>query len=467
MKKPITRRDFIKKTPHVAAVFYVCGNAILTQGCSSKEEFDILIKDGNLLDLSGNRLFLADIGISGNMIKQVGKIPKSKGKFVIDAKEKFIIPGLCDMHVHFTDQRFSELFLLNGVTSVRDVGNKTDFILSLREKINSGKLRGPTIFASGPIINNRKIPQGASFYTEVVKNPEQAKKLVEQLARKKVDWIKIYISLPRNMVRTIIQEAEKYNLPVAGHLRRVDARFAAHWGIKTLEHATGIAEALLGEEEFEDAPPLKTISNKVWLHVDKTKYKELIDLFVEKDVCIVANLTFYHAVVATPEELKENPYVKLMPKTIQQRWNDVLIHRAQMTTEDRESWEITQRKLEEFLILYKERGGKTLAGTDTPWPFLVPGFSLHKELELLVEAGFSPQGALLTATKYSAEVLNQTKNIGTIEEGKMADLLLLKSNPLEDIRNTQNIEIIIKNGKVIHREKLYRSLIERSSRSDG
>jgi imidazolonepropionase-like amidohydrolase len=463
MREKITRRDFIKKSSQITLITGMMSTGILAQRCSLRKEFDIIIKDASILDFQNSEEYIADIGITGHTIKKIGDISPFQGKTILDAKGKFIIPGLIDMHVHFIDPSFSDLFLLNGITSVRDMGNDLDFILSLRDKINSGKLMGPTVFASGPIINNRKIPFGASFYTEVVKNQEEARRLVTQLAAKKVDWIKIYITLPQRMVRIIIEEAKKNSLPVAGHLRRINARLTARWGIKTLEHATGIGEALAEGKKFEDSPPLQTISNRVWSHVDRTKYNNLINLFIRNNVDIMANLTVYHSFITPKKDLEKKECVELMPKNVLQGWRSYINYFFLMITKDRKSWEITKNRIEEFLMLFKERGGRVLAGTDTPWPYLVPGYSLHEELKLLVEAGFSPAEALLTATKYPAEALGQKKNIGAIEEGKMADLLILRGNPFRDIHNTQSIDIIIKRGKVIQREGLYQSVIERHS----
>ena len=434
-----------------------------------KDQKILVIKGGTLIDGTGKSPVENSIIIIEQKkikaVSQTGKIHPPLFARTIDARGKFIIPGLVDMHVHFLNESFSDLFLLNGVTTTRDMGNNIDFIINLRDKINQGILQGPSIFASGYLINNRKIPFGASQYTAVVKNPKEARKIVALLARRKVDWIKIYMTLPRNLVRIIIKEAKKYKIPVAGHLRRVDAELAARWGIKTLEHTTGVSEALLGEENFEDAPPLWTISNKTWLHVDRTKHEGLIDLFLKKNVYITANLTLYQGLCSTPDELKKNPHIKLMPEIFQNGWKNYLSLRFLELTKDRESWKITKKKIEEFLILFKEKGGKVLTGTDTTWPYLVPGFSLHKELELLVEAGFSPMEALLAATKYPAEALNQEKNLGTLEEGKIANLILLNANPLDDIRQTQNIDIVVKDGIVIQRERLYSSLLKHQKSS--
>ena len=457
-KKTYSRRDFIKQSSLVAGML---ASGLLTKDCRQKKEFSLVIKNGSIIDLLNSRLHAQDIGTVGESIGKIGKISASSGDCVIDATGKYIIPGLSDLHVHFIDPSFSELFLLNGVTSVRDVGNDLDFILPLRQEIVAGKKAGPTTYVAGPIINNRKIPFGASFYTQVVKKPEEAKSLVAQLAQRGVDWIKIYITLPRNMVRTIIQEAEKHGLPVAGHLRRVDAEFAARWGIRTIEHTTGIAEALLKDRNFEDAPPFQTISNKVWLHVDRSRYQRLIDLLVRKNVFILANLTVFHGLASSEQELKNNKNVELMPSTFLKGWEQFLNGWFQVYTEDKESWKITKEKIEEFLLLFKANGGKVIAGTDTPWPFLVPGYSLHDELALLVKAGFSPLEVLQTATINQADALNLSEKAGTIEVGKVADLLILDKNPLKDIKFTRTANIVIHKGHVFHRNQLFQSLQER------
>jgi len=286
---------------------------------------------------------------------------------------------------------------------------------------------------------------------------------VSLLAQKKVDWIKIYITLPKGVVRRILFEANKFGIPVAGHLRKVDARFAAQWGISTIEHATGIAEALLADEEFEDAPPLHTISGKTWLHVDRTKYDDLIDLFIEKNIYINANLTLYESFTLPTEKIKNKPYVDLIPPSIVEGWDSYLSKQFLEVTQDKESWKITKERLEEFLVLFKDKGGKIIAGTDTPWPYHLPGFSLHRELELLVEAGLTPIEAILTATKYAAEALRQDNNLGTLMEGKRANLVVLNTNPLEDIRAVRDIHRVLKDGKIVKRKKLLRSLRNRGS----
>ena len=426
-----------------------------------------VLKGGTLIDGNGNSpIENTLIILEQGKIKSISPRQSTKVPFpakIINAKGKYLIPGLIDMHVHCVEESFLPLFLLNGVTTIRDVGNDTDFILTLKDEVNSGLRVGPTLFVSGYMINSRKIPFGASQHTAVIRNVKEAQKIVSLLAQKKVDWIKIYITLPKGVVRRILFEANKFGIPVAGHLRKVDARFAAQWGISTIEHATGIAEALLSDEEFEDAPPLHTISGKTWLHVDRTKYDDLIDLFIEKNVYINANLTLYESFTLSAEKIKNKPYVDLIPPSIVEGWDYYLSKQFLEVTQDKESWKITKERLEEFLVMFKDKGGKIIAGTDTPWPYHLPGFSLHRELELLVEAGFTPIEAILTATKYAAEALRQDNNLGTLMEGKRADLVVLNTNPLEDIRAVRDIHRVLKDGKIVKRKKLLRSLRNQGS----
>ena len=142
-----------------------------------------------------------------------------------------------------------------------------------------------------------------------------------------------------------------------------------------------------------------------------------------------------------------------MPPEYQKNWKIFLKNRFKKNVQFQDDWKITKSRLEEFLILFKTSGGKVLAGTDAPYPFLVPGFSLHEELELLVKAGYSPMEALLTATRYPAEAMNKEKDMGTLTAGKIADLVILEKNPLDDIRNTRKIFKVIKKGIVTEGEE--------------
>lgn len=457
----------MKKTKYFILVFLCLAVFLLTAFFIFFPYKYTVLKGGTLIDGNGEHAIENTLIILENdKIKSISPLRQTKIPFpakVINAKGRFIIPGLIDMHVHCVDESFLSLFLINGVTAIRDVGNDPDFILKLRDEVNSGLRIGPTLFVSGYMINSRKIPFGASQHTAIIKNIKEAQKVVSLLAQKKVDWIKIYITLPRGVLRRVLFEANKFGIPVAGHLRKVDARFAAQWGISTIEHATGIAEALLSDEEFEDAQPLQTISDRTWLHVDRTKYDDLIDLFIEKNVFIHANLTLYESFTLPADKVRDKPFLELMPPSIVEGWETYLSKQFLAVTQNKENWKITKERLEEFLVMFKDKGGKIIAGTDAPWPYLLPGFSLHRELELLVEAGLTPMEAIWTATKYAAEALRQEDNIGTLMEGKRADLVVLNTNPLEDIQAIRDIHMVLKNGKRVNKKELLRSLRNKGS----
>ncbi|MCJ7679825.1 MAG: amidohydrolase family protein, partial [Candidatus Aminicenantes bacterium] len=320
----------------------------------------LVIRAGLLIDGTGDPAQTnVHIFIRGESIQKIrpvseGGVPLFARR--IDARNRTILPGLIDSHVHFVDEVFCEQFLEFGVTSVRDMGNNPDFILDLRDRINGGQRRGPTIFASGYLINNRRIPFGASRYTAIVNTPEQARRAVEVLARRKVDWIKVYITLPPLLTRTVIETAKRFGLPVAGHIRRVNARQAVRWGMKTLEHTTGIAEALLNDDEFEDVPPLWTISNRVWLHTDRSRYDDLIHLLIKNGVGIIANLTLYRSMASTADELraKNADPESLIPIFYLDGWVNYLKGRFLELAADRKSWIETEKKVKEFILLFKD-----------------------------------------------------------------------------------------------------------------
>lgn len=417
-----------------------------------KDRETLVIRGGRLIDGTGRPpVENTTLLIRGGQIVQISPGEDIKGPFraqTLDARGKTIIPGLIDMHVHLSDSSLCPLFLCYGVTAVRDMGNDLNFIIGLRNRIEKGEMEGPTIFASGYLINDRKIPYGAGEFTAVVKTPVQARRAVAVMARSKADWIKVYITLPQKLLRVVLNEAAKFRLPVAGHLRRVDAEKAAIWGIKTLEHATGIAEALIDDQTFQDVPHFWTISPLVWPRADRERFDELAELLADRGVAVTANLTLYHSFCLSPEELRARGHTELMPDEFKKGWENYSHRKFPDIARYHQEWIITKARLEEFLRLFHDRGGIILAGTDTPWPYLVPGISLHEELELLVAAGLSPMEALLSATLRPAEILGRSADMGTLEQGKRADLVILDADPLQDIRHTRRIHRVIKGGRI-------------------
>ena len=304
------------------------------------------------------------------------------------------------------------------------------------------------------------------FSSHVAKadNEAQARKVIQELVKKKVDCVKTYINLPSQALKAAIDEAHRNNLPVTGHLGHVDARQAVLFGIDGIEHASGIAEASLTEDAEERAAAIQdkhhspTGENwpvQPWEFVSPERLRSLIQLLVDRNVTIDPTLGVYDNIAHfNDQKRKENPNLKyihfseeLRHLWIAENYFEIFGTKPWGPKEFNRALEQQDARME-FVRAFAKAGGVVVAGSDTPNPFVVPGFSLHRELELLVEAGLTPLEALQTATLNAAKTLRKETSLGTISAGRIADLVILNGDPLTDIEQTKNLHQVVKNGIV-------------------
>jgi len=406
--------------------------------------------------------------IQANRVVYVGHDRGTIGKdaHIIDTTGKFLIPGLWDMHVHtiFGDWLPKDeniilpLFVANGITGVRDMGGDLDALKIWRSQIASGTLLGPTMVISGPMLDG-PIPRFPS--SAPVKTADDAKKIVDELQKDGADFIKIQSLIPRVGFFAAAEEAKHLNIPFVGHVPdAVRATEAAEAGQKSIEHLTGVFE---GCSTIED----KLMKGhkgpgRFAATYDQTKANKLIALFAEKQTWQVPTLVWEHGQWLIDESnFSHDPLTKYAPAAWRDRtWpmftKDILkeMDTDPLTVRER----FTQMELE---IVYKmhRAGVPFLAGTDTAAGVHVfPGFSLHEELEYFVKAGFTPEEALRTATRNPAQFLGRLSDSGTIQEGKLANLVLLDANPLDDVKNTRKIRAVVLAGKYYSRQDLDKML---------
>jgi len=419
----------------------------------------------------GNRI--ADLGKASNV-----NVPSSAQ--VIDAKGKFLIPGLWDMHVHiFGGDRFptaSPLLIANGVTGVREMGTCVPLatIKGIRRQIADGKLLGPRIFAAGPVVDG-----GFKDWTNLnVTTEGEAREAVRELKEQGADFIKVYDSLSRPAYFSIADESRKQGIPFVGHVPYAIAPTEASVaGQKSIEHLTGIVAACSTEEaeiqrRYDEAlrEPDFSLAAVKGVRADT----HAADTY-SSDRCVKVAATFRtHGTWQCPTLIAQRPpysyddhsiandwRLKYIPKKWRSDWvpeNDIFM--KDFTPADQAGfWRLYRRWVE--LVGTLRRGGVAfLAGTDLVRPFIYPGFSLHEELQLLVSAGLSPTEALQAATLNPAKFLGIEDSLGTVDKGKLADLVVLVDNPLEDIRNTQKIRAVIVNGKYLDRTALDKLLAD-------
>jgi imidazolonepropionase-like amidohydrolase len=398
---------------------------------------------------------------------------------VIDGHDKYLIPGLADMHVHLTaagepsgSREFMiPLLLANGITTVRDMGGYLDALLPLRREIESGKRVGPRIVLAGPYLDGNPPAFQPSL---VVTNKVQASDDVKDLIRRGVDFIKVQSNLSRDAYFAIAEASKAEHISFVGHVPdRVTAAEASEAGQRSIEHLTGVLrgcssdEAKLMHEQFSAAAGKEKHASSATRQDDwdgellqtfsEERAHALLGEFLANGTWQTPTLVLLHndAYPGEHQPDAKDARLKYVPQSVRERWTQSLAQTdAHATARDYAERAGLMDKSEYVVREMQRVGVKVLAGTDSPAPFVYPGFGLHDELALLVESGLTPMAALQAATSRAAEFMGKRATQGTIEKGKFADLLLLDENPLADIRNVGRIDAVVVRGKVLDRAAL-------------
>ncbi len=403
---------------------------------------------------------------------------------VIDASGKYLIPGLWDMHVHVGNQEvFFPLFIANGVTGIRDMGNTVEDFEQLnrwRTQIRQGERLGPRIVLASPILDG---PRLATLGFVPVNGEAEGRRAVSRFKSQGADFTKVLDLLSSDAYLAVADEAKKQNMPLVGHVPlSVGALKASKAGQQSIEHLFGVLEACSTKEEelskdlvqFVTKPGVSDsqLVRLLWFvrpnqyldtYSDK-KAKALFNSFRENNTWQCPTLVLFEGWLKSEHPSSgTDPRLKYMSPGLTKEWDpkENLFSR-ELSAED---WDVVKRIQRRRMALLRpmhQEGVKFLAGTDTNGynPHLYPGFSLHEELQLLVKAGLTPMQALQTATHNPAQYLGLRDSLGSIEKGKIADLVLLEANPLENIRNTQKIAAVVVNGKLIPKEELQKMMAD-------
>jgi imidazolonepropionase-like amidohydrolase len=384
------------------------------------------------------------------------------GATIVPARGKYLIPGLWDMHVHtvFGDwlpanERVTlPLFVANGVTGVRDMGSDLNVIKKWRSEIEAGRLLGPRIIMAGPMLDG---PAPAFPASAPVANAADGRRVVDELKAQGVDFIKIQSLIPRDGYFAAADEAKKVGLMFVGHVPdAVRASEASNAGQRSIEHFTGIFEGASSIEDQLIKGP-KSVGQKVSTF-DPDRARSLIALMAKNQTWQVPTLVWERGQWLVDDiDLTHDPLVKYAPAAWTGRTWPMFV-REIIATMDTDPLPVRQHfvqmELDMTLAMFRA-GVPFMAGTDTAAGVHVfPGFSLHDELGLFVRAGLTPMQALQTATRNPALFLNRLVDMGTVEKGKRADLVLLDANPLEDIANTRRIRAVVLAGRYFARPDL-------------
>jgi len=446
------------------------------QSTTESSEQPLVITHVTVINAAGTPLLIdRSVIISGHRISVISGAAKPslpQAARVIDASGKFLIPGLWDMHAHFSDADYLPLYLVNGVTGLRIMfGDSTS--RESRKQIEAGTLVGPRM-----VIGSRIIDGPAPFlpYFISVQTPDEARKAVDAEKQAAADFIKVYSFLPRDLYFAIVSESKKLGLPFVGHTpMSVSVEEASDAGQKSIEHLAGIDGSCssraddfhlrsqqdlvemiaAGKSSLAGGSHLATMGVSILDSYSPQRCAAVGARLKSNGTWVCPTLVIYRTMALAGEPRPFNdPNIRYLPPNVRSSWdpqNNYLFKIAEANPAYAKS------QFQQSLVLVsalKQAGTGIIAGTDTPSPFIAPGFSLADELELYVKAGVSPMDAIRTATYNPALFLGREKDLGTIEPGKLADMVLLDANPLDDIRNIRKIFALVYDGAYYDRGAL-------------
>lgn len=420
--------------------------AEMSKQISPQSKGVLAITNANLIDGTGKSAVPnAVVIVENGKIKAVGtsaNLPVPKGATTVDAKGKYLLPGLWDMHAHFEQVEWGPVYLAAGVTTVRDVGNEFDFIKSVRDSIAAGQGLGPGMLLAGIVDGDSNSALGIVR----ANNSEEAKAVVNKYHDANFQQIKIYSSIKPDVLKAICDEAHRLGMTVTGHIPQgMDAIQGVEAGMDQINHIQYLPKVLL-PKDYKRQPG---VVPQIDLNSDRAKetfgfFKDHHTVF---DPTMVVFEWIFHS-SAVPFAQFEPGAAKL-PSELMAPINNTGLPPEQAGA--------GQANIDLFLriigALHKE-GLDIVAGTDQ----VVPGHSLRRELELYVKAGFTPMEAIQAATVVPARIMKVDRDLGTIETGKTADMILVDGDPLADISNLRNTRFVVAKGKIYDCATLWTSV---------
>jgi imidazolonepropionase-like amidohydrolase len=465
--------------------FCLLGSA-LSGGAPAKSSA-LVLDHVTVVDVSGGPA-RADqtVVISGDTITAMaksGSIPIPKGAQVVDARGKFLIPGLWDMHTHiagisakpsWAKQVLIPLLVANGITGIRDMGGDLDALKQWRREISSGAMIGPRIVAAGPMLlppRRSTAPAPADPAELRVGTPEEARAAVDMLQQRGADFVKI-IEVPRDAYFAIVEESKKDGISFAGHIPSdVMAIEASNAGQRSIEHIIYSSLAFdCSSQEVElrqkaseaakkrDGQAVADSADEANRTFSPEKAAKLWETFKKNGTWVTPTLFSIYANAHHLEDSPADPQLAYLPAALRKEWAPS----QDPTQDDRDTAAWWQRQFENDRKLTGEMqraGVRLLVGSDSLDRYVFVGTSLHRELQMLVTAGLTPLDALQAATQNPADFLER-KDLGAIAVGKRADLVLLEADPTLGIANTQKISAVILAGNFLSRASLDQLLVK-------
>ena len=417
------------------------------------------------------------IVLSGGKIQSVGPTADAKvpaNAQTLDLQGYTVLPGLVGMHNHMffpmggsppmysnMGSSFPRLYLALGVTTIRTTGSVAPYTdLEIKRLIDSGRMIGPKMYVTAPYL------EGRGSFTPVMHEltgPDDARRMVNYWADLGATSFKAYMNITRDELRAAVEEAHKRGLKVTGHLCSIGFREAAEIGIDNLEHGLMVDSEFVANKQPDQCPPGSAVSASLrQLDLNGAAAQETIRTLVAKNVAITSTLPVFEAAgapltqtgIGAANALLNSRVLNVMSTDARVRY---LQARARVSSES--NYVALLRKVMDFERAFVKAGGLLIAGPDpTGNGGIVAGFGDLREVELLVETGFTPLEAIKVASFNGAKFLGEDARIGSIAPGKQADLMVVKGNPATNINDLEKVEIVFKDGVGYDSEKLIQSV---------
>jgi Amidohydrolase family len=385
-----------------------------------------------------------------------GDLAVPEGYEVLDCRGHTVYPGLIDMHTHLNEASLG-LFVDHGVTTVRDVGNDLQTVLGLRATTSDGTARGPRIHCAGPLLDGDPPIFPATSLS--VEDEAGITAAVKYLVGAGVDGIKLYMGISPAQLAAAVDAAHAAEVPITAHLGATSCLEAAQAGVDSLEHAPqALYSSIVSPDQVLEWDKRRSLGQsrfwaqflRGWALVDPDagRTADVLGTLLEHKVALDPTLVVFQRMVdwaTDPDSLRG--LADQVDPTISERWVSAAEwFVADWSADDlqvaRDALEVVKAVVARFAGL----GGTFVVGTDVPFTFLVPGASLHQEMELLVEAGLAPARVLRAATADAARYLGWADDVGAIAAGRFADFVVCSGRPLEDIRDLAQITAVYQGG---------------------
>jgi len=423
----------------------------------------LVIQGGTLIDATGRPpLQDAVIVIEGNRFKAVGKrgeVAVPTGSRIIDAKGKTILPGLIDGHCHLLDF-VGELYLHLGITTCPDITqNDDEWTMAQRDGTNLGKIRGPRIWSTGTRLVGP--PPSWALRTEsgyLIKSPEDARSIVRKKKEAGIEIIKFNEYVSSEAIKAGAEEANRLGLPVTCHC--LDVFLAAEAGFAGVEHhwapgMTSIADVKKRWEVHELRMTGKINTADVAFYYESENFDKIIKAMAENKVSWSPTIaTWFRPLSPSADRFKErevsildNPRAAYLPAVMREQTLRQYDRYAKFPADRLKRTREGYSKIADFIARFVQAGGIIRAGSDPNNG--LPALGLHQEMVMFVEAGLTPLQAIQAATINVAKAFRKDKDFGTVEPGKVADMIAVEGDPLKDMWAVQNVKVVVLNGEVV------------------